>query len=104
MEGIALVAIFIWDRLDARADHRQMIDQLNITRDQAKASEEAAHAAKRSVEMMINKERARIRIEPGKLDIEQLWDRVRIQAIEQNSSAEAIVIKSLSDYLKKGAS
>ena len=32
----------------------------------------------------------------------QLWDKVRIRAIEQGTSAEAIVVKSLGEYLKKG--
>jgi hypothetical protein len=32
----------------------------------------------------------------------QLWDKVRIRAIEQNTSAEAMVIKALSEHLKKG--
>jgi hypothetical protein len=43
-EGIALVAIFIWDRLDSRAAHRQTIDQLKI--------------AQASAESVINSERA----------------------------------------------
>ena len=32
----------------------------------------------------------------------QLWDRVRIRAIEQNTSAEAIVVSALGEFLKKG--
>lgn len=31
-----------------------------------------------------------------------LWDRVRIRAIEDGSSAEAIVVKALGEHLKKG--
>ena len=31
-----------------------------------------------------------------------LWDRVRIAAIKQNTSAEALVVKALGDQLKKG--
>jgi hypothetical protein len=46
LEGIALVAIFIWDRLDARADHQQMLAQLKIAQDQAAATKIAAEAAK----------------------------------------------------------
>src|SRR5690348_18468537 len=30
LEGIALVAIFVWDRLDSRANHKQTIAQLKI--------------------------------------------------------------------------
>ena len=50
-EGIALVAIFIWDRLDSRAQHRQTMDQLRIAQEQAATS----HASAQSV---INAERA----------------------------------------------
>jgi len=32
----------------------------------------------------------------------QLWDKVRIRAIEQSTSAEAMVIKALTELLKKG--
>jgi hypothetical protein len=32
----------------------------------------------------------------------QLWDKVRIRAIEQGTSAEALVIKALLEHLKKG--
>lgn len=31
-----------------------------------------------------------------------LWDRVRIRAIKENSSAEAIVASALREYLNKG--
>lgn len=34
----------------------------------------------------------------------QLWDKVRIRAIEQDTSAEAIVVKALGEHLKKGGS
>jgi hypothetical protein len=32
----------------------------------------------------------------------QLWDKVRIFSIEQNTSAEALVVKALTELLKKG--
>ena len=32
----------------------------------------------------------------------QLWDKVRIEAIKQNTSAEAFVVKALGEHLKKG--
>jgi len=44
LEGIALVAIFIWDRLDSRADHKQTIAQLKL--------------AQVSADALINSERA----------------------------------------------
>jgi hypothetical protein len=68
LEGIALVFIFIWDRLDSRADHKRMINQLKIAQDQTRAAQANAETAKLSVEMMINKERARIAITSRALD------------------------------------
>jgi hypothetical protein len=44
LEGIALVAIFIWDRLDARADHRQTMAQLKIAQEQAAAAQASAQS------------------------------------------------------------
>lgn len=57
LEGIALVAIFIWDRRDARADHEQMLAQLRIAQQQATASQATAQS-------LINSERAWIKIYP----------------------------------------
>jgi hypothetical protein len=58
LEGVALVAIFIWDRLDSRADHKQMLAQLKIAQDQAAASQAAAQS-------VINAERAWVMAELG---------------------------------------
>ncbi len=51
LEAFALVAIFIWDRLDARADHRHTIAQLKIAQEQAAAAQASAQS-------VINAERA----------------------------------------------
>jgi hypothetical protein len=51
LEGIALLAIFIWDRIDASQQHKQTLAQI-------RASEEAAKAADKSAEALINTERA----------------------------------------------
>jgi len=40
LEGIALVAIFVWDRLDNRNQHDQTIGQLQLSRKQIEASRE----------------------------------------------------------------
>jgi hypothetical protein len=45
LEGIALVAIFFWDRLDSRADHQRMMAQMKISRDQVKASQDQVEAS-----------------------------------------------------------
>lgn len=57
LEGIALVAIFIWDRLDNNAQHKQTQEQLRIAQDQvaqalraADAARDAANAAKESAD------------------------------------------------------
>jgi hypothetical protein len=44
LEGIALVAIFIWDRLDAKRDHEETVAQLEIAQAQIKLSQNAERA------------------------------------------------------------
>jgi len=51
LEGIALLAIFIWDRIDASQQHKQTLAQIC-------ASDAAANAANKSAEALINSERA----------------------------------------------
>lgn len=51
LEGIALLLIFIWDRIDASQQHEQTVAQI-------RASEAAATAANKSAEALINSERA----------------------------------------------
>ncbi len=58
LEGIALLAIFIWDRIEASQQHKQTLTQMEITRNQARATETAANAATKSAEALINSERA----------------------------------------------
>jgi hypothetical protein len=58
LEGIALLAIFIWDRIDASQQHKQTLAQMEIMQNQARATETAANAANKSAEALINSERA----------------------------------------------
>jgi hypothetical protein len=51
LEAIALILIFVWDRLDSRADHKQTIAQIKIAQEQAEASQAMAQST-------INAERA----------------------------------------------
>jgi len=44
LEGIALVAIFIWDRVDGNEQHRETIEQLKISRRQVEALESSERA------------------------------------------------------------
>src|SRR6266436_332529 len=58
LEGIALLAIFFWDRFDASQQHKQTLAQMEIMQNQARATETAANAANKSAEALINSERA----------------------------------------------
>jgi hypothetical protein len=51
LEGIALVLIFIWDRLDSRSQHHETLKQLAITEKQAEAAKLAAEATMESVKL-----------------------------------------------------
>src|SRR5437588_5178827 len=44
LEGIALVAIFVWDRLDSRKQHEETLAQLNVSQKQLEASLEQVEA------------------------------------------------------------
>ena len=58
LEGVALVLIFVWDRLDSRNQHTEMLAQLKATEKQIEASEKNAAAAKTTAESIVNAERA----------------------------------------------
>lgn len=65
LEGIALVAIFIGDRIDASDQQKQTFAQMEIMRNEARATETAASAANKSAEAaaksaeaVVNAERA----------------------------------------------
>jgi hypothetical protein len=51
LEGVALVAIFVWDRIDSSISHKQTLEQLEITRQQAEAARNMAQS-------VLNSERA----------------------------------------------
>jgi hypothetical protein len=44
LEGIALVAIFIWDRVDAKRDHDETLRQIKLVEDQITVSQNAERA------------------------------------------------------------
>lgn len=44
LEGIALVLIFVWDRLDSRKQHDETLAQLNVFQKQLEASLEQVEA------------------------------------------------------------
>ena len=44
LEGIALVAIFVWDRLDSRKQHEETLAQLKVSQKQVEASLEQVEA------------------------------------------------------------
>jgi hypothetical protein len=45
LEGIALVAIFFWDRIDGDEQHRETIEQIKVSQEQVKAAMLSAQAA-----------------------------------------------------------
>src|SRR5713226_1494050 len=76
LEGIALLAIFIWDRIDASQQHEQTLAQMAIMRNQASATEmaakaamEGASAANKNMEIMVGKERSRVQIIAGNIPV-----------------------------------
>jgi hypothetical protein len=58
LEGIALLAILIYDIWDGNNQHEQTLAQMEIMRTQAHATETAANAATKSAEALVNSERA----------------------------------------------
>lgn len=60
LEGIALVLIFIWDRLDSRKHHKETLAQLAATEKQVEAAQNNAAAAKASAEVLMESLRPRI--------------------------------------------
>lgn len=69
LEGIALVLIFVWDRIEASQQHKQTLEQMKIMRDQALATEKAANAAAKSAEALIDTERAWVLAEIGESEV-----------------------------------
>jgi hypothetical protein len=69
VEGLALLAIFIWDRKDHREDHDETIEQMKVMSRNAGAAEVAAKAAKDNIELLISKDRARIEIIAGGIPV-----------------------------------
>ena len=69
LEGIALLAIFIWDRIDASQQRKETLSQMRIMESQARGAADSAAAANKSVEIILDKERARVRVKPGKLNL-----------------------------------
>jgi hypothetical protein len=44
LEGVALVAIFIWDRVDAKHDHAETVHQIKLVEDRITASQNSERA------------------------------------------------------------
>lgn len=72
LEGIALLAIFIWDRWDSYHQHKETLAQMAIMQSQANAAKDAAEAAKANAEAarlnaqaVLNSERAWVEIKLG---------------------------------------
>jgi hypothetical protein len=50
LEGIALVLIFVWDRLDSRNQHKEMLAQLRATEKPIEVSEKNAAAVGKAMD------------------------------------------------------
>jgi hypothetical protein len=76
LEGIALVAIFILELVeyrrqgrDKKEQHEEWVQQMTIIQRQANETARSAKAAQDGIELMMSKERARLRIEMENLDL-----------------------------------
>jgi hypothetical protein len=78
IEGIALLAILIYDVIDGHQQHKQTLAQMEIMQNQARATETAANATTKSAEALINSERAWIIAEliPQAVRVHNVWFRV----------------------------
>jgi len=72
LEGLALLAIFIWDRWDSYQQHTETLAQMEIMQSQANAAKDAAEAAnanaeaaKLNAQAVLNSERAWVEIKLG---------------------------------------
>ncbi len=79
LAGIALILIFVWDRLDSRKQHRETLAQSSISQKQVEASQNNAAAAKAGAEYIIHTERAWVMAELG-------WSEKSILHVEQSAS------------------
>ena len=77
--GIALILIFVWDRLDRRKQHRETLTQLSVSQKQVEAIQNTAAAARTSGASHIHTERAWVMAE---LD----WSEKSVLHIEQSAS------------------
>lgn len=95
LEGVALVLIFVWDRLDSRSQHKEMLAQLQATEKQIAASEKNAAAAKATAESIVNTERAWVMAELG------WWERLGLRVSESTSASRGqSVVESTTANLK----
>jgi hypothetical protein len=72
LEGIALVAIFIWDRFDSTAQHTQTLAQLKIAQDQVAEAIRAADAAKTQAESSLESVRL-LKLQTQEQQLRELW-------------------------------
>jgi len=47
LEGIALLAIFFWDRIDSHHQHKETLAQLKVSQKQVEASQDQVEAAQK---------------------------------------------------------
>lgn len=72
LEGIALVAIFIWDRFDSAGQHKQTLAQLKIAQDQVAEAIRAADAAKTQAESSLESVQL-LKLQTQEQQLRELW-------------------------------
>src|SRR5277367_5629034 len=72
LEGIALVAIFIWDRFDSAAQHTQTLAQLKNAQDQVAEAIRAADAAKTQAESSLESVHL-LKLQTQEQQLRELW-------------------------------
>jgi hypothetical protein len=105
LEGIALVLIFVWDRLDSRKQHKETLSQLE-------ALQNNAAAAKATAEVLMESQRPRIVAQAHGNPTQTLADpqapRVELEVINKGpipaieyfyeSWIEVLLIRSVPEY------
>jgi hypothetical protein len=72
LEGIALVAIFIWDRFDSAEQHKQTLAQLKISQGQVAEAIRAADAAKTQAESSLKSVQL-FKLQTQEQQLRELW-------------------------------
>src|SRR5258706_3057140 len=82
LEGIALVLIFVWDRLDSRQQHRETLAQMEIMQRQADSMRESVAVARDGAEAAKANAQAAILNAQAVINSERPWIVVSVRPHE----------------------